>query len=252
MEEAKRRTPLRILAGVCFAAYAVNAVVVLGGNIADIEGLYLLRYLMRPMELLNLLLSVIGGPVGLFIRLLPVIGSVLAAIGLFAQKKGLLGAGALAIAVGSLAAALLIIGGLLDFLRYGFYDYESVVYALLSILDMSAFIIVAVACFTRSANRALPVIACVLWVVGWVVPVVAYEVPISPASIIMTVALGLLIAAWPLPGKPAAATPAASRAAKAATPAMTATELAQYGKLYQDGALTAEEFGAIRKRYLDS
>ena len=158
-----------------------------------------------------------ASPLSLILNILDAIlgiaGAALAAIGLFTGKKGMLGAGSLVMAFSEIVCFL---NNLITFLMF-FADVPITPLILLyPLLGAAALVVLAVASFSGSGSRVAPIVA------------------------------------WPLPGKAPAAPAGRPAPVKAAAPVITAAEMEQYGKLYEAGALTKEEFEAIRKRYLES
>lgn len=242
MDAAKLRTPLCIAAAVCFVAYLVFGAM----NIAT-----LVSNAASTVSPLQPVLGVLAGIIG-------IVGAALAAISLFMGKRTMLGAGALVMGFSSIVT---FINNLISFIMISSAGIEITPLILLyPILGAAALIVLAVASFSGSSSRVAPIVACVIWAVKWAMPLLMASriIAIPWADIAVTVAMILIIVAWPLPGKAQAAVagrPATAMAAapvKAAAPAMTAAEMEQYGKLYEAGALTKEEFDAIRRRYLES
>ena len=239
MDMTKLRTPLCIAAGVCFAVYLVFGAM----NIATLVS--------NAASTVSPLQPVLG----ILARNIGIVGAALAAISLFMGKRAMLGAGALVMGVSSIVT---FISNLISFIMISSAGIEITPLILLyPILGAAALIVLAVASFSGSSSRVAPIVACVIWAVKWVMPLSMASTIIIPwVDVAVTVAMILIIVAWPLPGKAQAAVagrPATAMAAtpvKAAAPAMTAAEMEQYGKLYEAGALTKEEFDAIRRRYL--
>ena len=235
MDMAKLRTPLCIAAGACFALYMVLNVVGITTTVSNA---------VNTASPLSLILNILDAILG-------IAGAALAAIGLFTGKKGMLGAGSLVMAFSEIVCFL---NNLITFLMF-FADVPITPLILLyPLLGAAALVVLAVASFSGSGSRVAPIVACVIWAIAWLMPLLmAGRITILPwAAIAVTAAMVLIIVAWPLPGKAPAAPAGRPAPVKAAAPAMTAGELEQYGKLYEAGALTKEEFEAIRKRYLES
>lgn len=232
MDMAKLRTPLCIAAAVCFAVCLVFKAMSIMTLISNAS------YAVNPLQpIMNILSGIIC-----------IVGAVLAAIGLFMGKRTMLGAGAL---VMGLSEILHFISTLILFLMISASIEITPLILLYPILGAAALIVLAVASFSGSGSRVAPIVACAIWTVGWVLPLSMASTIIIPwADVAVTVAMALIIVAWPLPGKAQAAVAGRPAPAITAAPVMSAAEMEQYGKLYEAGMLTKEEFDAIRKRYL--
>lgn len=234
MDMAKLRTPLCIAAGACFAVYMVFGIMSITTTVSNA---------VNTVSPLSLILSILGA-------ILWIAGAALAAIGLFTGKKGVLGAGALVMAFSEIVWFLNI---LITSLMFFADDPITPLILLYALLRAAALVVLAVASFSGSGSRVAPIVACVIWAVKWVMPLSMASTFIFPwEDVAVTAAMVLIIVAWPLPGKAPAAPAGRPAPVKAAAPVITAGELEQYGKLYEAGALTKEEFEAIRKRYLES
>ncbi len=235
MDMAKLRTPLCIAAGACFAVPLVFGIMSITTTVSDA---------VNTVSPLSLILNILDAILG-------IAGAALAAIGLFTGKKGVLGAGALVMAFSEIVRFL---NNLIMFLMISADVPITPLILLYPLLGAVALVVLAVASFSGSGSRVAPIVACVIWAIKWLMPLLmAGRITILPwAAIAVTAAMVLIIVAWPLPGKAPAAPAGRPVPVKAAAPVITAGELEQYGKLYEAGALTKEEFEAIRKRYLES